>query len=761
MSGQIHFKFKSAKAFDSVSFDGVYIRLIDLKRSIVEKKRMNRGTTDFEIEVTDAQTGELYADDESMVQKNTCVIIKRKPLGKTKEGLMSRLRREASVDAAAATAAESTPAKASTDDSSPFGKDVFAAPTPAKTEEAVGGGEEEEGDDEDGDTDDDMMLIKSMAKSANQFRAGRRGNQTFDARSGGQSQSAASQFFTSSQYQPGNVGGRGAQGSSSVATSGAVTKKKSEAMSAPSAELGRIWDREPDEYHGRARRTGNVGIPKEYLAAQENVDAEGIEGGDAGGFKALIPNEESFNNSMRKSGLVGMSDEDLRGSLDAAQIPSYLKCALTQDLIKDAVSLQCCFRSCSNDPLMEALEASSFVCPLCDRRGVTQEMIVPNTQLRESVKEFLEQERAKIEGTVSPGNGAPRQSPQMQQGGFHGGWGSQLGAARPPMRPMMGMNMNPRMMGRPMQMGMGMYPPRGPWMGPPPRGYGPPMGRGPPGRFFPRGMPMLPRGMQPPRGMGPPRGMQPRGRPRGPWQGNRPPPPRRHPGERDQDRSRSASYSPSSHSRSRSRSISRSRSAPRSRSRSRTPPMDRKRQNTPPMDKNRQRPPRRRSRSRSPPRRKRFRSRSRSPPEGRRRYRSRSPEGRRRFRSRSRSPGGRRRPRPRSPEGRRRFRSRSPQGRRRFRSRSPEGRRRFRSRSPGAGRAENNKKRQKGDKGSRNGDRLVALPPGGQGSDAGGDKRRRRKRGGKRRGRRAGKGKGKEKKGEKILSSGRRLGPKT
>ena len=32
MSGSVHFKFKSAKAFDTVTFDGVYIRLIDLKR---------------------------------------------------------------------------------------------------------------------------------------------------------------------------------------------------------------------------------------------------------------------------------------------------------------------------------------------------------------------------------------------------------------------------------------------------------------------------------------------------------------------------------------------------------------------------------------------------------------------------------------------------------------------------------------------------------------------------------------------------------
>lgn len=36
--GQVHFKFKSTKAFDSVSFDGHYVSVGELKALIAERK---------------------------------------------------------------------------------------------------------------------------------------------------------------------------------------------------------------------------------------------------------------------------------------------------------------------------------------------------------------------------------------------------------------------------------------------------------------------------------------------------------------------------------------------------------------------------------------------------------------------------------------------------------------------------------------------------------------------------------------------------
>ena len=38
MASQVKFKFRSAQEYDKVQFSGMVIRLLDLKRSIVERK---------------------------------------------------------------------------------------------------------------------------------------------------------------------------------------------------------------------------------------------------------------------------------------------------------------------------------------------------------------------------------------------------------------------------------------------------------------------------------------------------------------------------------------------------------------------------------------------------------------------------------------------------------------------------------------------------------------------------------------------------
>lgn len=53
----IHFKFKSAKDFDTITFQGPFISLGDLKRAIITKKKLTR-STDMDLEVVNAQTSE-------------------------------------------------------------------------------------------------------------------------------------------------------------------------------------------------------------------------------------------------------------------------------------------------------------------------------------------------------------------------------------------------------------------------------------------------------------------------------------------------------------------------------------------------------------------------------------------------------------------------------------------------------------------------------------------------------------------------------
>mmetsp|Transcript_35792 Transcript_35792/g.113082 ORF Transcript_35792/g.113082 Transcript_35792/m.113082 type:complete len:168 (-) Transcript_35792:1025-1528(-) len=78
MSGSVHFKFKSALNYDTVSFDGVFISVSELKKSIADKKHLPKGS-EAELVVCDAQTNEEYSDDGFLLPKNTSVIVRRVP----------------------------------------------------------------------------------------------------------------------------------------------------------------------------------------------------------------------------------------------------------------------------------------------------------------------------------------------------------------------------------------------------------------------------------------------------------------------------------------------------------------------------------------------------------------------------------------------------------------------------------------------------------------------------------------------------------
>ncbi|EGB06189.1 hypothetical protein AURANDRAFT_29666, partial [Aureococcus anophagefferens] len=79
MSSKIQFRFQSSKAFDAITFSGLMIKLLELKRAIVEKLKLDRAHMDFDLAVSNAQTKEAYGDDNMMVPKNTSVVVRRVP----------------------------------------------------------------------------------------------------------------------------------------------------------------------------------------------------------------------------------------------------------------------------------------------------------------------------------------------------------------------------------------------------------------------------------------------------------------------------------------------------------------------------------------------------------------------------------------------------------------------------------------------------------------------------------------------------------
>ncbi|XP_037956931.1 E3 ubiquitin-protein ligase RBBP6 isoform X2 [Teleopsis dalmanni] len=75
----VHYKFKSTRDFDTITFDGLHISVGDLKKAIIHQKRLGK-VTDFDLQITNAQTKEEYADDSVLIPKNTSLVIARIPL---------------------------------------------------------------------------------------------------------------------------------------------------------------------------------------------------------------------------------------------------------------------------------------------------------------------------------------------------------------------------------------------------------------------------------------------------------------------------------------------------------------------------------------------------------------------------------------------------------------------------------------------------------------------------------------------------------
>ena len=78
-TGSVRYKFKSAKTFDALAFDGAFIAVGELRRRISEKKGLSKDSA-CELVLQDASTGVDYDDDSALVWKNASVIARRVPV---------------------------------------------------------------------------------------------------------------------------------------------------------------------------------------------------------------------------------------------------------------------------------------------------------------------------------------------------------------------------------------------------------------------------------------------------------------------------------------------------------------------------------------------------------------------------------------------------------------------------------------------------------------------------------------------------------
>jgi len=79
----IHFKFSSSNQYQTITFDGMYMSLFELKKAIMEKLKLK--STEAGLNLTNAQTLKEYKEDTAQIPKNSSILVRRVPPGVVKD----------------------------------------------------------------------------------------------------------------------------------------------------------------------------------------------------------------------------------------------------------------------------------------------------------------------------------------------------------------------------------------------------------------------------------------------------------------------------------------------------------------------------------------------------------------------------------------------------------------------------------------------------------------------------------------------------
>eukprot|EP00644_Phytophthora_capsici_P008347 jgi/Phyca11/567732/estExt2_Genewise1.C_PHYCAscaffold_260236 len=417
----IHFKFKSAKEFDTVTFPGAVIRVLDLKKAIVDKKKLAKGL-DFDLVITDAQNGKIYDDENTQLPRNTSVTVKRIPSQQPGSGLLARMKQEAAVAAAAAAAAaiHASPPVAPMAGPSPV-LPVGITPTQPMATLALNTGDEAAGAQT---MEDEMAALQSIHEQAEDMRGSRLGNKTWTASSGSNANHVMNCYAANGPG--GEAGGRGAGAGGrgfgrggrggDFAGRGGMMNGRGGRGAGPGGPAGpNLLGNPPANYvcyrcgtpghyiqncptngdpeFDQHRVKKKTGIPKSFMKAVSDPSEIPVGAGKTvvnapwGGLAVIEPQNKNFSKLMARSGGSATLDQFISNP------PEHLACPLCRRLMSDAVLIPCCQESACDECLRSALIERKLTCPLCNVSNMSPEKLLPNKVLRTSVDEFLRRAR--------------------------------------------------------------------------------------------------------------------------------------------------------------------------------------------------------------------------------------------------------------------------------------------------------------------------------------------------------------------------------
>ncbi|CAJ2639461.1 unnamed protein product [Trifolium pratense] len=365
----VYYKFKSAKDYDSIPMDGPFISVGTLKQNIFVSKHLGRGT-DFDLLVTNAQTNEEYIDEETLIPKNTSVLIRRVP-GRPRLPIVTELQQEVENKVV-----ETEPENSSlpADDTSAmkypenldwdeFGNDLYSIPDqlPVQSSNMIPEATPTNKDDEDSKI---KALIATPAldwqHQGSDFGAGR----GFRRAMGGRM-----------------AGGRGFGLERKTPPEGYVCHR----CKVPGHFIQHCPTNGDSTFDIKKVRQP-TGIPRSMLM----VNPQGSYALLNGSVAVLKPNEAAFDKEM----------EGLSSTRSVGDLPPELHCPLCNNVMKDAVlTSKCCFKSfcdkCIRDYIM-----SKSAC-VCLATNILADDLLPNKTLREAINRILETGNSSTENAGS------------------------------------------------------------------------------------------------------------------------------------------------------------------------------------------------------------------------------------------------------------------------------------------------------------------------------------------------------------------------
>eukprot|EP00529_Nitzschia_sp_RCC80_P010012 CAMPEP_0113498702 /NCGR_PEP_ID=MMETSP0014_2-20120614/31326_1 /TAXON_ID=2857 /ORGANISM="Nitzschia sp." /LENGTH=766 /DNA_ID=CAMNT_0000392769 /DNA_START=641 /DNA_END=2942 /DNA_ORIENTATION=- /assembly_acc=CAM_ASM_000159 len=369
MSSNILYKWRSGTTFESLNLLGSAAKLFEVKKAIVLAKRLNSSSMDFDLIVTDADTQEEYTDETKNLRTGRRLIVQRVP-ARAGHGFLARMaRHEQGGDIAA------PPSHLQNKSSSVPGGfyTIDGRAREADEEEFVDTAADDGGDD---DEDKELAALQAVTSIQHQGpimtggTGGRRGGPPVPAGMGGPPRH---------QSRPANFHGR------------------------PNAD--------PDlREHEMKEPKRLTGIPRTFmnLTAQSQADGgnDGEDGVGVGTMGALLqPNKRGFDELVKRKGGQSANTAGTRRDLDYAlkltstTIPDHLKCAITGNLVKNAMLLPWDpeGRTVSETAIRDALTQNMFRCPLTGTEGVSPDDLIPNIGLRKAADAFVKSVMEKVD----------------------------------------------------------------------------------------------------------------------------------------------------------------------------------------------------------------------------------------------------------------------------------------------------------------------------------------------------------------------------